>query len=81
MAGAVGTEGRLRLDWDDTEHPVEGDLLRSVPGGSCYRILSLREGARTPAGWKRLNLTVLRLGRDAVAQGDDGVFLFRWHRR
>lgn len=70
-----GTECTLRMSWDDSPLPVEGDFLRSVPGGSCYRVESVRRSG------ERWNMRVTRLGRDAVQIGDEGVFAFEWNVR
>lgn len=74
----IGTPCTLRIDWDASDFPVEGDLLRSEPGGSCYRIDELHESAKTP---RRLVIRATRLGKDACHLGDDGVFPFWWNPR
>ena len=73
---SVGSQCTLTMTRWDGDVPVEGDLLRAVPGGSCYRVDDVR---RTPAG--RLRLRVTRLGKDACQLGDEGVFGFSWNAR
>jgi hypothetical protein len=76
-----GTVANLYIMWDRLPveaRPAEGDLLRSEPGGSCYRIDEVRTSRRDS---DRVNYRVTRLGRDAVAADAPGVFTFRWLRR
>lgn len=64
---------RLRVLWWPGELPSEGDFLRTA-AGSCYQIAEVR---RTRPGSKALAvLRCVKLERDAVADGEPGVW--RW---
>lgn len=76
----VGTECRLYIDWPRGLTPVEGDFMRSHPGGSCYRIEALTRSRRED-GMTRTYMRVTRLGKDAVEEGAEGVWLFSWKKR
>lgn len=86
MAGAVGTTCtiRYRIPADMPEVPSleDGDFLRTVSRGTCYRIDVAREvtSARWP-GARCYALTCTRLGHDAVAFGEPGVFSLVWDSR
>lgn len=62
-----GTRCKLWVKRWDGPGPEEGDFLRT-PAGSCYQIE--RISGRT--------LHCVRLGRDAVALGEPGVWLWHW---
>lgn len=53
--------------------PVEGDFLLTR-AGSCYRIDRVVEGRVKPVS--RLECT--RLEKNAVAEGEPGVFMWGW---
>lgn len=76
----AGTGTVLRIDWDGDDHPVEGDILRSHPAGSCYLIDEVYEIARR-ACERRFRFHVTRLGLDAAPADGDGVWLFHWNSR
>jgi hypothetical protein len=61
--------------WDG-ELPVPGDFLRTR-AGSCYRIDEVRPGRVKRVG----SLRCTRLEHDAVAEGDDGVWMWYWNPR
>lgn len=69
-----GTECVLHINsWTDEKWPEPGDFLRTE-AGSCYRILEFmpaRFGSAHLGRWK-----VMRLDKDAVRDGQEGVF--RW---
>jgi hypothetical protein len=84
--GEVGTTCKIRYrieGGDPDADPVEGDLLRTVPGGTCYRIDTVRrlpDDARWP-GARRFTLKCIRLGKDAVQLGEPGVYGLVWDSR
>lgn len=78
MGGPVGTQTKLtRMDFTGHQGalPVEGDLMRSEPGGSCYLIDEVRPSKRNP---RKLTLIVTRLGKDACQPYEPGVFCFEY---
>lgn len=86
MSAAVGTTCTIRYripaDMPDVPGLVEGDLLRTVPRGTCYRIDDARpvRSTRWP-GARCYALTCTRLGHDAVQLGDPGVYSLVWDSR
>jgi hypothetical protein len=86
MTGEVGTTCTVRYRITggiEPADPVDGDLLRTVPGGTCYRIEEARRlpnDARWP-GARRYVLKCVRLGKDAVQLGEPGVFPLVWDSR
>lgn len=78
VRGVPGTVCRLALDCQPEEKPEDGDFVRTVPGGSCYRIDRAWESSKTPY---RFYLACTRLERDAVELGDPGVWSLHWYRR
>lgn len=74
---SVGTRCTLRCyHWEPPE-PVEGDFLRT-DAGSCYRIERIRESDYDHIAYV---LTVMRLGKDAVQFGEEGVSRWVWAKR
>jgi hypothetical protein len=84
--GAVGTTCTIRYripaDLPDVPDLEEGDLLRTVPRGTCYRVDRARRvnSARWP-GARCYALTCTRLGHGAVQLGEPGVFSLEWDSR
>jgi hypothetical protein len=71
---SVGTLCTLRMYAWEGSPPVEGDLLRTR-AGSCYRIEEVKP-SRSPN--VLYSLRVMRLGKDAVQFGQDGVRELYW---
>lgn len=77
MRGAPGTTCKLYMDLaGGGPGPIEGDFIRTE-AGSCYQVNEVHEGRRRG----RFHMRVTRLGLDAVADGEPGVWTIRWHRR
>lgn len=74
MRGRTGTV--CDLTYDSAAMVVEGDFIRTR-AGSCYRVLSAYRSAGRGV-WK---LHVVRLDREAVQEGDEGVHLLVWWSR
>lgn len=74
-----GTQCKLsmRFAFARTRRPVEGDFWRSE-AGSCYLIEAVRPSPSDPF---KVNYTVTRLGKNAVEEGAEGVWIFQWNRR
>lgn len=73
-----GTRCRLTYDCGPVA-PDVGDIVRTVPGGSCYLVEGVR---RSPSRFERVYIQATRLGRDAAQLGDEGVWpLYWWPRR
>ena len=77
-AGTVIRSFPIEFAASISERPVEGDIWRSHPGGSCYLIEDCRPSSSNP---HKVIYTVVRLGKDAAALGDEGVWRFEWKRR
>lgn len=75
MSREPGTESTLRALWWDGPLPEAGDFLRTR-AGSCYEVLDVREG--TSRGTIRATIRVMRLERNAVAEGDPGVWAWEF---
>jgi hypothetical protein len=76
MRGEPGTRCRLYYDCG-VPGPVEGDFIRTT-AGSCYLIERARRSRTRP---ERVHLDVIRLDRDAVDEGQDGVWPLHWYPR
>ncbi len=72
-----GSTCRLSYDCGDRT-PEPGDFVRTVPGGSCYRIDGVRQSPRIHG---RFYLACTRLPRDAVQLDAPGVWDLTWYRR
>lgn len=77
MRGVAGTPCVMSVGrWDGPPWPEPGDFLRTRVG-SCYRIDRV-----TPGRTKRVGrLFCTRLEKDAVAEGEEGVFMWAWNPR
>lgn len=86
MPGAVGTTCTIRYripaERADLADLEIGDFLRTSARGTCYRIDAVRLGRSTRwPGARCYTLTCTRLGRDAVAFGEPGVYSLVWDSR
>lgn len=67
----------LSYDYEGPTPPEAGDFVLTR-AGSSYRIDTVR---RSPTRPGRVYLGVTRLERNAVAEGDPGVWMLYWYRR
>ena len=74
--GAVGTTCKITYTCG-VPGPEPGDLIRTS-AGSCYEIEEVRE---SPSVLGRYRLKCIRLGKDAVQEGEPGVWPLYWERR
>lgn len=76
MSGPIGSPCRISYDGNGVEL-LPGDILRSE-AGSCYLIDETRPSSRIPG---RYNLRCTRMEKDAVSEGEPGVFPVFWNSR
>lgn len=78
MQRLPGSVVQLTANYWDGPLPEDGDLLRTR-AGSCYRVDAVR--LTRPGSRSRAVLTCTKLERDAVADGDPGVWRWTFGRR